>query len=648
MRAIASTEQSKIVHRAHRIIERPRLIKLLDESEATTILLLAPPGYGKTTLARQWAKTLNGVVWVTATSAHRDVATFAEDVAAGIDRIGGDALQFITEYVRAKSNPQRAAHDIATRLATRINLARTQWIVIDDYQELTESAEVEELIAVLEERTACRFLVASRLRPRWANPRRVIYGDVRELGREELGMTATECDIILHRKPHHARVAADAQGWPAVLGLVAALALPSPPEGTMPQALYQYLAEELFQSATEQMRDHLLALALAPDLSFESLQPLFGPESGSVLEQAHDLGFLLGDGPSELHPLLREFLLSKLTEEPGAESRVRDAVVANVTRRQWDRALELVLRFNLLDLVDPILDASFKPLVRSGRLGSLSAFAAKVTSAPIHPPAGIDVVEAEVALQDGQLDAAIEIATRACECCPQIIVFDLGSKRSSGMAVSFSHPSPTQRVPSKAHLPRRKTTATRQKRSTGWRSQRFSENAPVQRKRLKHSRQDGTRHQPTWSDMRQQNLLEGVSMKDLAIHFTSTSQNGCCRAFRIHELAPPSRMPPHPHWLNVPTMPRRSPGLSCSKTMSASSGWNSRSRTQAGLPRRCNSVSADLVTRSVQFKRSRIGLRVGEIRGTSSMRECSGPDFSCRSENPSGLPRWYALTPTSP
>jgi ATP/maltotriose-dependent transcriptional regulator MalT len=97
MRAIASTEQSKIVHRAQRIIERPRLIKLLDESDATTILLLAPPGYGKTTLARQWAKTLNGVVWVTATSAHRDVATFAEDVAAGIDRIGGDALQFITE-----------------------------------------------------------------------------------------------------------------------------------------------------------------------------------------------------------------------------------------------------------------------------------------------------------------------------------------------------------------------------------------------------------------------------------------------------------------------------------------------------------------------------------------------------------------------
>ncbi|HEY0415195.1 MAG TPA: hypothetical protein VGC78_02310, partial [Gaiellaceae bacterium] len=50
-----------------RIIERPRLTKLLDETDARTILLLAPAGYGKTTLARQWAKTLTRAVWVTLT-----------------------------------------------------------------------------------------------------------------------------------------------------------------------------------------------------------------------------------------------------------------------------------------------------------------------------------------------------------------------------------------------------------------------------------------------------------------------------------------------------------------------------------------------------------------------------------------------------
>ena len=98
------------VGRERRIIERPRLIKLLDESEARIILLLAPAGYGKTTLARQWAKTLNAVIWVTLTPAHRDVVTLAEDIASGIEVLGGEATEFIREYLRAQTNPQRAAH----------------------------------------------------------------------------------------------------------------------------------------------------------------------------------------------------------------------------------------------------------------------------------------------------------------------------------------------------------------------------------------------------------------------------------------------------------------------------------------------------------------------------------------------------------
>ena len=85
------SRQQPRLRRERRIIERPRLIKLLDECEAPIILLLAPAGYGKTTLARQWAKTLNGAIWVSLTPAHRDVARLAEDIASGIDALGGQA-----------------------------------------------------------------------------------------------------------------------------------------------------------------------------------------------------------------------------------------------------------------------------------------------------------------------------------------------------------------------------------------------------------------------------------------------------------------------------------------------------------------------------------------------------------------------------
>jgi ATP/maltotriose-dependent transcriptional regulator MalT len=45
------------------VIKRPRLTTLLDESEARIILLVAPAGYGKTTLARQWLEGREDVLW---------------------------------------------------------------------------------------------------------------------------------------------------------------------------------------------------------------------------------------------------------------------------------------------------------------------------------------------------------------------------------------------------------------------------------------------------------------------------------------------------------------------------------------------------------------------------------------------------------
>src|SRR4029077_1160690 len=120
----AGTRQTKPVRRERRIIERPRLIKMLDESDARVILLLAPAGYGKTTLARQWAKTLNGAIWVTLTTAHRDVVTFAEDIGLGLAQLGDqESTAFIGKYVRARSNPQRAAREVGIALSERIRAA---------------------------------------------------------------------------------------------------------------------------------------------------------------------------------------------------------------------------------------------------------------------------------------------------------------------------------------------------------------------------------------------------------------------------------------------------------------------------------------------------------------------------------------------
>lgn len=401
------------VGRERRIIERPRLIKLLDESEAQTILLLAPAGYGKTTLARQWAKTLNRVIWVTLTPAHRDVVTFAEDVAAGIELLGGGSSEFIREYLRAQSNPQRAAHGVALKLAKQMNDVGVQWLIVDDCQEIAGAAEACALISALTDRLNCRMLMSSRARPSWTRPRQVVYGTVAEFDRTDLAMTRDEVAEVVGPRADLAELAQQAEGWPAVLGLMAALEHAAPLRSAMPEALHRYLAEELFQSASEDLRESLLTLALLPRLTPEFLAAEFGERRTQIVDQAHRLGFITGDGQTELHPLLREFLLSKVLERPNAETQVRAAITRSVEAEEWEHALGLVLRFNLNDLVDPVLTAAFSPLARRGLIGTLAAFASQVRLVPAFPPAMIDLVDAELAMREGQLELAIDLAGRA-------------------------------------------------------------------------------------------------------------------------------------------------------------------------------------------------------------------------------------------
>src|SRR5881396_1831611 len=67
-----------------RIIKRPRLTRVLDESGARVILLVAPAGYGKTTLAHEWLTDRAGAVWYGGGPAMADVAALALGIANAV------------------------------------------------------------------------------------------------------------------------------------------------------------------------------------------------------------------------------------------------------------------------------------------------------------------------------------------------------------------------------------------------------------------------------------------------------------------------------------------------------------------------------------------------------------------------------------
>ena len=409
----AGTKQTKPVRRERRIIERPRLIKMLDESDARVILLLAPAGYGKTTLARQWAKTLNGAIWVTLTAAHRDVVTFAEDIGLGLAQLGDqESTAFLRKYVRARSNPQRAAREVGIALSERIRAARTQWLVMDDYHELSGARDIDDLVRVVITHTDARLLIAARTKPPWATSRSKLYGEHLEIDQRQLAMSESESTQLVGRGADRDQLVSQARGWPAVLGLAAGMGDTAVHE-QLSTPLYEYLAEEVFQSVSPSLQDQLLALSLLPDLSPSQLRRRFGDQGSDVIEQGRDCGLLTGEGAPELHPLVRNFLYAKLQLSSGGRGLAEAAVENCLDSERWDRAAELIERFGLQDMAQTALERAYSPLVRSGRIGSVSRFAAQLRSDASETPPVVDLTDAEVALRDGEYRLAAEIVRRA-------------------------------------------------------------------------------------------------------------------------------------------------------------------------------------------------------------------------------------------
>lgn len=230
----------EIVERSH-VIKRPRLTRLLDETDARVILLIAPAGYGKTTLAREWLRERTHG-WYRGSSASVDLAALALGLAAASSAIVPGAGERLKARLQISRDPAEEVEQLANLLAADLaGWPRTAWLVFDDYQFACDSEAGERFVDQLIYECPLRLLIASRTRPRWATARKLLYGEFFEVGRNLLAMSSDEAEYVLNKPSHEAEgLLSLADGWPALLALTSVAAGDDLPGEIFSEELYAF------------------------------------------------------------------------------------------------------------------------------------------------------------------------------------------------------------------------------------------------------------------------------------------------------------------------------------------------------------------------------------------------------------------------
>jgi ATP/maltotriose-dependent transcriptional regulator MalT len=409
-------EQGSLASR--HIIERPRLTRLLDETTARVIMLVAPAGYGKTTLARQWlAKRPN--VWYSTRPAWFDVAVLGTDV---ID-LAEKHVSTLGSRFREWLSAQPTAGD-ATRVADLLvkdlsDWPEETWFAIDDYQLLTPDAE--HVIDRIRALPTLRVILTSRRRPVWCRSRDILYGEIFEVDTSMLKMNDTEAAAVLQAvDPSAAQdFMALAAGWPAIIGLASYARGPlAGSHGELLPELHDFIAEELFASLAGDAREKLAQLSLLPSISLDRAKQLLGVEGERVVNEGLRVGFFADErsGVLAMHPLLREFLGRKILELPETHRRrlVCEVVRQLMAERKWDEAFEVVRQFEMPQALGELVEASLYELLESGHLKTVSMFveAGRIRGAD---DALLDLADAELAFREGFHERARRLAECAGE-----------------------------------------------------------------------------------------------------------------------------------------------------------------------------------------------------------------------------------------
>ena len=374
-------------------IQRSPLIERLVKSNGVPIVsVVAPAGYGKTTLLSQWAdRDPRAFAWVSVDEADNDPKVLLTYVAEALD-----AIEPIGERVfDALASPASSVPgSVVPRLGSAFaSMTSPVTLVLDDVH-LLHNSECRAALSVLAGHVPAgsRLVLAGRAEPPLRTARLRAEGKLLEVGAGDLSLTVAEAASLLRAAGVQAGAEDVAElhrrteGWPAGLYL-AALSLRE--DGSLPGTAASFGGDDQFVS--EYVESEFLTRISSSERAFLTrtavLERMSGPLCEAVLDLPGSAAALADLARSNLllvpldrrgqwyryHHLFRDMLQAELERvEPGVPPVLRRRAAAWCVRNDLpEEALEYSMAAGDVDTAARLVEELWLPTYRRARITTL-------------------------------------------------------------------------------------------------------------------------------------------------------------------------------------------------------------------------------------------------------------------------------------
>jgi LuxR family transcriptional regulator, maltose regulon positive regulatory protein len=371
-----------------RLVPRARLVRrLLGSSDLPVALLVAPPGYGKTTLLSQWARQdRRAFAWITLDDGDNAPGRLVAGIASALET-GANTLEDLLSAIEARQRPFVLA--------------------LDDAHVLRAPDAIRALAAIVEHLPAgSQLALATRHEPRMPVGRLRANRSVVELRSRDLAMTPSEAATLLRfagvwlSAGDLAEVIRKTEGWAAGLYL-AALAIREGADRPAAAAAFggdhrlvaDYLRDEVLDGLPRERITFMRCAAVLDSPSGAVCDAVLRRSgSGEVLASLERQNLLLfadaGDS-YRYHFLLRDMLEAELRRsDPKLEMQLhRRAARWHADRGEPDHAVLHAVAAGDPGLAGEVLWPNFLRYVAHGRDAALAGWLGRFTDSQIadHP-----------------------------------------------------------------------------------------------------------------------------------------------------------------------------------------------------------------------------------------------------------------------